>query len=57
MEFICQLFLLVEGLRNELVERRVKQTEGDGLAVHNLHCGLGGFLYERLQFLDGQALW
>ena len=35
-ELVCKLLLFLDGLRDELVERRVKQTEYNRLAVHNL---------------------
>ncbi len=41
---LCKFFLLVFALRYELMERRVKETEHDGLAIHHaegfLHCSL-----------------
>ena len=39
-EVLCKLCPLVLALRNELVERRVKQTEHNRLAVHNLEGSL-----------------
>ena len=49
-ELICKFFLLVLGLRNELVERRVEKAEDYRLAVHDLHCALHCGLDERLEF-------
>ena len=49
VKLVCQLLFLVLGLRHELVERRVEQTEGHVLAVHNLHCALYCGLHERFE--------
>ncbi|CCX52583.1 unknown [Alistipes sp. CAG:514] len=43
-KLLGKFLLLLLCLRNELVERRVKQTEDNRLAVHNLHGALGGSL-------------
>lgn len=48
-KLIGDLGLLLLGLGHELVERRVEQTEHDGLAVHDAHRALDGSLDERLQ--------
>ena len=44
-----QLLLLIETLRDELMERRIEQTEDDRLAVHNLKGALDSGLDVRLQ--------
>ena len=40
LEFVCKLLLLLLGLRNELVERRIEKTEHYRLAVHNAEGAL-----------------
>ena len=45
-----QFSLFLGSLRHELMERRVEQTESNGLAVHYLQGILYGLLDVRLQF-------
>ena len=48
-ELVGHLALLLLGLGHELVQRRVKQTEHHGLAVHDAQSALDGSLDERLK--------
>ena len=52
-EFLGELCLLLICVRNELVERRVEETEYNRLAVHNLECTLYRCLDERLKLCEG----
>ena len=54
-EFAGEFLLLVLGVRDELVERRVEQTEHDRLAVHDGQGALDGGLDVRLEVGQGGA--
>ena len=54
-EFLCKLSLLLRSLRDEFVQRRVKQAEYHRLAVHNPEGVLYGSLDERFELVESRS--
>ena len=54
-KLLCKLLPLLVSLRNELMERRVEETEGNRLAVHDFHRALHSCLDVRFKLGESSA--